>query len=262
MIKEKVLIADDEKDIVSLLGYHLHKAGVEVIPAYSGAEALEKAGTGSPDLIVLDLMMPEPDGFEVCRILRHQGYAPLKNVPIVMLTAKTEVEDKIKGLSTGADDYVTKPFELKELMIRIENLLSKRRAKKEVDDRVMALEEKLYKPVDIKNLIAHCLDGRLRIRAPGIKGRHGMAGEIERQMASVKGVVKVDTSPVTGSILIYFDPTKTDVDSIAKYLISIDVFRDTVLHLMNHKEKVESISATVGKTVIQSAIERLILAAI
>ena len=117
MIKEKVLIADDEKDIVSLLGYHLHKAGVEVIPAYSGAEALEKAGTGSPDLIVLDIMMPEPDGFEVCRILRHQGYAPLKNVPIVMLTAKTEVEDKIKGLSTGADDYVTKPFELKELMI-------------------------------------------------------------------------------------------------------------------------------------------------
>jgi CheY-like chemotaxis protein len=261
MIKEKVLVVDDEKDIVSLLGYHLHKAGMEIIPAYSGAEAIEKVSAAGPDLIVLDVMMPDPDGFEVCRILRHRGDAALKNVPIVMLTARAEVEDKIKGLSTGADDYVTKPFELKELIIRIENLLAKKRAKEQIEDRVKTLEAKLYKPGDLKAVSAyyHSLDGRLRIKAPGIKGRREKAAEIEQSMACIGGIIKVDASPITGSILIYFDPAHTNVDSIARHLISLDIL-ETPHH--GHVHKGESIGQAVGKTAIQTLLERLILAAI
>lgn len=260
MIKEKVLIVDDEKDIVSLLEYHLHKAGLEVIPAYSGAEALEKAGMNGPDLIVLDLMMPEPDGFEVCRILRHRGEVAIKDIPIVMLTARAEVEEKIKGLSIGADDYVTKPFEPKELIARIENLLSKKRAKEAIESRVKTLEAKLYKPGDLKAISAyyHSLDGRLRIKAPGIKGRQEKAAEIEQRIACAKGIIKVEASPVTGSILIYFDPAHANADSIARHLISLDVFEISFIHA----HKGESIGQAVGKTAIQTLLERLILAAI
>ena len=263
-MKEKILVADDEKDIVNLIGYHLGKTGLEIIPAYSGAEAIERAMEASPDLIILDIMMPEPDGFEVCRILRHKGDADLRDIPVVMLTARTEVEDKIRGLSTGADDYVSKPFDLKELTLRVENLLSKRRARKEFEKKVRSLEEKLHKPADLKTLDTyfHCLDGRLRIRVPGIKGYPGKASEIAQQMASIEGIVKVDTSHVTGSILIYFDPGKTNADSIVRCLNSIGTFNNVDLHSEHRKEKPASIGSAVGKTVIQSVIERLILAAI
>jgi len=80
-----------------------------------------------PDLVILDVMMPEVDGYEVCRTLRHQGDPAMRDIPVVMLTARGEVEDKIKGLSIGADDYIANPFDLKELVLRTENLLSKRK---------------------------------------------------------------------------------------------------------------------------------------
>lgn len=259
-MKEKILVVDDERDIVNLVGYHLNRAGIEVIPAYSGAEALEKAGMGGPDLIVLDLMMPELDGFEVCRILRRRGEAAIKDIPIVMLTARAEVEEKIKGLSLSADDYVTKPFEPKELIARIENLLSKKRAKEAIENRVKTLEARLYKPGGLKAASAyyHSLDGRLRIKAPGIKGHREKAAEIEQRMACIKGIIKVEASPVTGSILIYFDPAHANADSIERHLISLDIFEIPSIHA----HKGESIGQAVGKTAIQTLLERLILAAI
>jgi len=172
-----------------------------------------------PDLVILDVMMPEVDGYEVCRTLRHQGDPAMRDIPVVMLTARGEVEDKIKGLSIGADDYIAKPH-------------------------------------------YHCLNGRLRIRVPGLKGCPEMASDIERKMASVKGVIKMDTSLVTGSILIYFDPDITNVDFIIGYLNSASRFRGVLPHTTVRKEKGESVGVMVGKTVIQSVIERLILAAI
>ena len=263
-MKDRILVVDDERDIVNLVSYHLGRSGLEVIPAYSGTEALERAAEVKPDLLILDIMMPEPDGFEVCRMLRQKGDAALRDIPIVMLTARSDVEDKIRGLSIGADDYVSKPFNLKELTLRVENLLSKRRVRKGFENKVISLEEKLYRPVDIKtlNTYSHCLDGRLRIRVPGIKNSPERALEIERQMASVKGVVKIDISSVTGSILIYFDPAMTNTDSIVRSLNSIGIFNDADLHSKYRKENGESIGTAVGKTVIQSVIERLLLAAI
>src|SRR4030042_362194 len=105
MAAQTVLVLDDESHIVETLRLYLERDGFRVVPAYDGRSALELAAREKPDLIVLDLMLPEVSGMDVCRTLRAQS-----NVPIIMLTARTSEDDKLLGLDLGADDYVTKPF--------------------------------------------------------------------------------------------------------------------------------------------------------
>ena len=112
---KKILVVDDEKSIVDILVFNLFKEGYETLEAYDGAAGLELALTEDPDLILLDLMLPEMDGFEVCRRLREQG----RTVPIIMLTAREEEANKVLGLELGADDYITKPFSVRELVARV-----------------------------------------------------------------------------------------------------------------------------------------------
>lgn len=112
---KRVLIVDDEKAIVDILKYNLQKNEFEVIEAYDGAEALRLAKEQDPDIILLDIMLPYMDGFEVCKALREEG----NNVPIIMLTAREDETDKVFGLEIGADDYITKPFSIRELMARV-----------------------------------------------------------------------------------------------------------------------------------------------
>ncbi|MFO7635991.1 MAG: response regulator [Clostridia bacterium] len=114
----RILIIEDEKNIVDILKFHLDKEGFETIEAYDGKEGLEKALTENPDLILLDIMLPEYDGFAVCRMIREK-----MNTPIIMLTAKDDEMDKVIGLEMGADDYVTKPFSPRELTARIKSNL-------------------------------------------------------------------------------------------------------------------------------------------
>lgn len=109
---------DDEQPIAEILKFNLERAGYEVSVAYDGDQALERASRENPDLVILDIMLPKIDGFNVCRQIR--AHSP---VPILMLTAKHEEGDKVKGLDLGADDYVTKPFGPRELLARIKALL-------------------------------------------------------------------------------------------------------------------------------------------
>src|SRR5258706_11280942 len=118
----RILIIEDEKDIVRLLKYNLEKEGYAATAAYDGEAGLDLARKEKPDLIILDLMLPKLDGMQVCRSIRQDS-----QVPIIMLTAKKEEIDRIVGLELGADDYVTKPFSVRELMARIKTIL--RRAK-------------------------------------------------------------------------------------------------------------------------------------
>ena len=120
----KVLVVDDNVDNVELLTKRLKAAGYRTCEANDGEEALVRAAEEEPDLIILDVMMPKLDGFEVCRRLKTDEKT--RFIPVIMLTAKREVPDKIKGLDTGADDYVTKPFNPQELMARIKSLLALR----------------------------------------------------------------------------------------------------------------------------------------
>lgn len=118
MNKQTILVADDEVNIRELAQLYLRKEGYEVVMAENGRQALEKIDETNPDLLVLDLMMPEVDGWEVCRQVRAQS-----NLPIVMLTARKEDIDKIVGLEMGADDYLVKPFNPRELVARIRAVL-------------------------------------------------------------------------------------------------------------------------------------------
>src|SRR5579883_1330720 len=120
-----VLVVDDEKNIVELARIYLRNEGFHVEAAYDGIEAVEKARSLKPSLIVLDLMLPELDGMEVCRALRKES-----DVPIVMLTARSDDMDKIIGLELGADDYLTKPFNPRELVARIKAVLRRSEAGK------------------------------------------------------------------------------------------------------------------------------------
>ena len=115
MNRKTVLIVDDEKAIVDILDFNLKKEGYETLKAYDGKEGLRLAREANPDLILLDVMLPYMDGFEVCKALRDGG----DNVPIIMITAREEETDKILGLELGADDYITKPFSMRELSARI-----------------------------------------------------------------------------------------------------------------------------------------------
>ena len=110
-----VLIVDDEKAIVDILDFNLKKEQYDTLKAYDGKEGLRLAREGDPDLILLDVMLPYMDGFEVCKALRDEG----NNVPIIMITAREEETDKVFGLENGADDYITKPFSMRELMARV-----------------------------------------------------------------------------------------------------------------------------------------------
>jgi phosphate regulon transcriptional regulator PhoB len=114
----RILIVDDEPPIIEVLEYNLKKANYEVIVARDGQEALEKARRQRPDLVILDLMLPKLDGLEVCRALRRDG-----DLPIIMLTAKDEEVDRVVGLELGADDYVVKPFSVRELVARVKTVL-------------------------------------------------------------------------------------------------------------------------------------------
>ena len=118
MTKSKILVVDDDPSIVDLVRLYLEREGYRVLVAYDGLEALELARQQQPDLVVLDLLLPEVDGLDVCRILQTES-----GVPIIMLTAKTAEEDKLVGLRLGADDYVTKPFSPRELVARVEAVL-------------------------------------------------------------------------------------------------------------------------------------------
>jgi len=118
---KKVLVVDDEADIVELVSYNLKKEGYQVLSAYDGEEALSLARQENPDLVILDLMLPKIDGFRVCRVLKKEE--PTAKTPIIMLTAKTREEDRVAGLDLGADDYVTKPFSPRELLARVKAVL-------------------------------------------------------------------------------------------------------------------------------------------
>jgi phosphate regulon transcriptional regulator PhoB len=144
MSKENILVVDDEKDIVELLQYNLEKEGYKISAVFSGEQCLENIKTELPDLMLLDLMLPEIDGLDVCKILKSNSRT--SNIPIIMLTAKGEETDIVLGLELGADDYVTKPFKIRELLARVKAVL--RRAKNNISP---PLKEKEI--IKFKNLV-------------------------------------------------------------------------------------------------------------
>lgn len=120
--KKTVLIADDERDIVETVKFMLETEDINCITAYDGEEALNKAKTENPDLIILDVMMPKINGYKICRLLKFD--AKYKNIPILMVTARSQEEDKAIGEETGANEYITKPFDINEIVEKVKAYLA------------------------------------------------------------------------------------------------------------------------------------------
>ena len=133
-VKPKILVVDDEPEAVELLEFNLKQAGYAVTTAGDGAEALKRARTQSPDMIVLDVMLPEMDGFEICKSLRLDSTT--SKIPIIMLTAKAAEIDRVLGLELGADDYLTKPFSPRELLLRIKKILARGQTEEKLRDQL------------------------------------------------------------------------------------------------------------------------------
>ncbi len=119
---KRILIVEDEKNIVDILSFNLSREGYDPLAAYDGEAGLRLALEGEPDLILLDLMLPKRNGFDVCRAVREAG----RDTPIIMLTAREEENDKVLGLELGADDYITKPFSMRELLARVKANIRRR----------------------------------------------------------------------------------------------------------------------------------------
>jgi len=123
MNPKKILVVDDEVDLLETIRFPLEIEGYNVLVAYNGEEALNQARKENPDLILLDLMLPKLDGYKVCRLLKFDER--YKHIPILMLTAKTQEKDKVLGMETGADEYITKPFEMDYLLKKVKEYLNK-----------------------------------------------------------------------------------------------------------------------------------------
>lgn len=126
MPEERILVVDDEPDILSVLVYHLSREGYRVSTAVNGPRALTAAESDRPDLIILDLMLPGMDGYEVLRDLRRNDKT--EHIPVILLTARREEEERVRGFEVGADDYITKPFSGRELILRVQAVLRRAQA--------------------------------------------------------------------------------------------------------------------------------------
>ncbi len=155
-MKEQILIVDDELDISELLSYNLRKAGYVTLVVHTGEDALNAVRHQAPDLLLLDVMMPELNGWEVCRIIRESAKG--MSIPIIMLTALSDENARIKGLSLGADDYIPKPFSIKELLLRIKKIMDRQLMIKQLQTREQEQAMSLHYLVhELKN--AACVMG-------------------------------------------------------------------------------------------------------
>lgn len=136
--KYRILVVDDERRMVGFIRLNLEQDGFEVIEAYNGTQALDRLRDSLPDLILLDVMMPDIDGFDILRTIRE-----ISQVPVIMLTAKGEEDDKVKGLELGADDYVTKPFSPRELVSRVKAVLRRGSFAEDDDEGVIEVDKRL-----------------------------------------------------------------------------------------------------------------------
>lgn len=199
----KILIVDDAMDTVELLRKRLRFDGYETIEAYDGEQCLEQVRAAAPDLIILDIMLPKLDGYEVCRRLKAaKGTA---HIPILMLTAKGQVEDKIKGLDLGANDYLAKPFDYKELVARIKSLLAIRKAGEKLaqEEKSAALDliidelaHELRNPLTSIGGFARRVYNRLADEDPNKQAIAVIIKEVSRLEKMVKDLVDLKTTAI------------------------------------------------------------------
>ena len=158
---EKILIVEDEKDLVQILEYNLNKKGYAAIAALDGLTACRMIEEEKPDLVLLDLMLPDLNGWDICKLIRNHENEEISETPIIMLTALGSPEDKIRGLKLGADDYMPKPFVIKEVMLKVGRMIRKAKKNKQLNIKIKNLESKKTRQIDFQNILFHELKSQL-----------------------------------------------------------------------------------------------------
>jgi len=163
MATGKILIVEDEVELAEVLEYNLRRSGFAVLTAHDGLSACRLVGAERPDLILLDLLLPDLDGWEICRLIRGHHDAELASTPIVMMTALGSLDDRLRGLELGADAYLAKPYSVKEVALCARNLLARRRERRELADGVAALKAGAALESDFQDMLFHELRNQLLI---------------------------------------------------------------------------------------------------
>ena len=158
-----VLIVEDDEDLACMLEYNLGRKGYLTITALNGLNACRLIEANTPDLILLDIMLPGMDGWEICRIIRHHDRKDISEIPIIMLTALGSAQEKLKGIEIGADDYIPKPYSIKEVMLKVERLLRRQITKRHLDTEVRRLEAREAQRNDFQDMLFHELKNQLMI---------------------------------------------------------------------------------------------------
>jgi phosphate regulon transcriptional regulator PhoB len=217
-MKAKILVVDDEPDVVQLIDYNLKAAGYDVITAADGEEALKKARASGPDLIILDLMLPEVEGLDVCKILRREPSTSA--IPIVMLTAKASETDRVLGLELGADDYVTKPFSPRELVLRVKRLLRSETAKEEHSERIQVGDLSIDIPrheANVKGKLVDLTATEFRLLTVLVKRR----GRVQSREQLLRDVWEYDTMIDTRTVDTHMRRLREKLGPAAKYLDTV-----------------------------------------
>jgi DNA-binding response OmpR family regulator len=218
MMKAKILVVDDEPDVVQLIEYNLKAAGYDVITAADGEEALKKARSSAPDLIILDLMLPEVEGLDVCKILRRESSTSA--IPIVMLTAKAGETDRVLGLELGADDYVTKPFSPRELVLRVKRLLRTDTAKEEHSERIQVEDLLIDIPrheASVKGKAIDLTATEFRLLTVLVKRR----GRVQSREQLLRDVWEYDTMIDTRTVDTHMRRLREKLGAAAKFLDTV-----------------------------------------
>jgi two-component system phosphate regulon response regulator PhoB len=217
-VKAKILVVDDEPDVLDLVTYNLVQADFQVDTAADGAEALRKARSTKPNLILLDLMLPEMDGLEVCKLLRHDPKT--RDIPIIMLTARAGEVDRVVGLELGATDYITKPFSPRELVLRV---------KKRLDERQAALEPKAsiaYGPlqIDLSRHLVTVKGKRIELTATEFRLLSVLAqrmGHVQTRERLLRDVWEYETHIDTRTVDTHMRRLRDKLGPAAKYLDTV-----------------------------------------
>ncbi|HKI49704.1 MAG TPA: response regulator, partial [Desulfobacteria bacterium] len=163
MTKGKILVVEDNEDLVHMLTYNLSKKGYQTAEALDGMAACRLIDMEKPDLILLDILLPGVDGWQICKIVRNHEKEGISEIPIIMLTALGSHEDKLKGIEIGADDYIPKPFSIKEVMCKVDRLMGREMKKRSLNAEIEKLIAKENRRTDFQNMLFHELKNQLTI---------------------------------------------------------------------------------------------------
>ena len=163
MSKGKIMVVEDDEDLAEILTYNITMRGYQGVKSFDGIDACRAIEAEMPDLVLLDIMLPRLNGWQICKFIRNHNEGIIAETPIIMLTALGSREEKLKGIEMGADDYIPKPFSVKEVMLKAERLLGREAKKKRLKDEIKRLETREDQRADFQGMLFHELKNQLTI---------------------------------------------------------------------------------------------------